>query len=727
MDEEKLASSDESINSCHTEQSAIMETAGSSRFRSCTSNMEGNGSELCFDSLCYISDHTGFYGTIKNSPSDFIVIEINTSGELVTDSTDSKVKENSNPEDIIQIKRQKTDTGTSETNTTPSAAGFVKEPERKNTEEANEALEQLECGESLYNLLNPFLGLDVQETLNDFASSVKSSFESPAEGNEPCELSLGPIPNKEDRAIIHSAVRQTFPFLVTFTKSTELLVKPNPDYRELCRLTSKEEADKFFLFLDAKAKNSRFTFQPDVCKEHRTSVHHFISRKFGKQVETKSFSEKGTDGLRRVSITVRFREKGGSSGKRQRTEEHTEMFTEFTLEKKNLETLEAISYLSSLLGVLPSDFSYAGIKDKKAITYQTMTVKKVTPERLLELKSKLEKKCMKIHNVFPTKRHLHLGQLMGNHFTILVRDIRNHTSDPAEDLYKKIEEAAHNIKVRGFVNYYGPQRFGKGQNMQSHKIGLALLKEEMVLAVKLFFTPEDCDDPVNKAKQYFLDTEDAKSALALMPEFKVRERMMLRALNRYGISHEGCIRGWLSIPHSMRIFYTHAYCSKVWNEAASYRIATYGMKVVEGDLVYRCKENHEISALGDRVHTVIATEEADNIYSIDQVVLPMPGYSIVYPSNQVGQWYKETLAKAGLESCKFRVSSLQMNIPGCYRHILKYPRNFLHELLVKDNHIQDQCAESETHQPSKALKLSFELDSSCYATVCLRELMKCNF
>lgn len=53
----------------------------------------------------------------------------------------------------------------------------------------------------------------------------------------------------------------------------------------------------------------------------------------------------------------------------------------FTLEKENLETLEAISYLSSVLGVLPSDFSYAGIKDKKAITYQSMVVKKVTPER----------------------------------------------------------------------------------------------------------------------------------------------------------------------------------------------------------------------------------------------------------------------------------------------------------------------------------------------------------
>lgn len=53
----------------------------------------------------------------------------------------------------------------------------------------------------------------------------------------------------------------------------------------------------------------------------------------------------------------------------------------FTLCKENLETLEAISYMAAALGILPSDFTYAGIKDKRAITYQSMVVKKVSPQR----------------------------------------------------------------------------------------------------------------------------------------------------------------------------------------------------------------------------------------------------------------------------------------------------------------------------------------------------------
>lgn len=36
------------------------------------------------------------------------------------------------------------------------------------------------------------------------------------------------------------------------------------------------------------------------------------------------------------------------------------------------------------------------------------------------------------------------------------------------------------FQARGFVNYYGPQRFGSGQSVQSDQVGLALLKEDMV-------------------------------------------------------------------------------------------------------------------------------------------------------------------------------------------------------------------------------------------------------
>lgn len=175
------------------------------------------------------------------------------------------------------------------------------------------------------------------------------------------------------------------------------------------------------------------------------------------------------------------------------------------------------------------------------------------------------------------------------------------------------------LQNRGFVNYYGPQRFGSGQSVLSDRVGLALLKEDFVSAAdepdvgkgasagtRVFFLwfrlvlfvssshqrramilpawPRDTSSrpvricslhsylanrrkkkiPLNLPLSHLSSppTDNAKESLAMMPFSKPRERLMLRALNRYGTGPEGCAQAWLSLPHSTRVFYPHAYCSR---------------------------------------------------------------------------------------------------------------------------------------------------------------------
>ncbi|NXA45041.1 PUS7L protein, partial [Nothocercus julius] len=689
-------------------------------------------------SFTYVTDHLGFRGTIKNAPSDFVVTEIEAPEPAPSGGRTESPRKPSEPPlgqgSWCPQQPKKLRAGPGAPHAGPAALPRPLEPSPAPAGSCLASLSTQHCerdpeptlspGEA--NILDSLLGKPLSELLNKFACELQAAWDS---GNvsdgSTREFSLGPVLDKKNRAALHSAIRQKFPFLVTVTKDTEMTVRGNANYKELCQLVSEKEANDFFKFLDTKLENSTFSFEPDGNKEHRKAIHHFISRKFGKLLETKSFILTNGKDKPNMSITVRFRERSWSkkrpSGDLQ---ENQELYTAFTLQKENLETLEAIGFLASELGILASDFSYTGIKDKKAITYQPMVVKKVTPERLKEIGSRMEKKGMRIHNIHSASQHLRLGQLKGNHFDIVVRDLKHHSHDTSTDLKERISEAIEKVEAKGFVNYYGPQRFGQGQNIHTDQIGLALLNEKMVEALRLFFTPEDNDDPVNKAKKYFLRTEDAKGTLTMLPEFKVREKMMLRALNRYGVNQEGCTKGWLNIPHSMRIFYVHAYCSRIWNEATSYRLRTYGSKVVEGDLVIS-EQSDESFSVNDRVHIVTASEESANKYSIHKVVLPMVGHSIKYPSNKVGQWYRERLFKDELQNCKFRVSPLQLNIPGCYRPILKNVQNltyFLEDsekgLRIEDNHLNESEA---------SLHISFDLDPSCYATVCLREIMKCEF
>ncbi|KAM6382709.1 pseudouridylate synthase PUS7L isoform 1-T2 [Alca torda] len=692
-------------------------------------------------SLSYLTGHAGFCGTIKNSPGDFVVTEIeapecslrDAPAEPPQKTSEAPLEQSSRC--LQPPKKLRTEPpgpcaagcggggAPSPSECHPSlAGGDCSASPDKNQREGEP---KLKPGLGEVSMLDSLLGKPMSELLSKFACDLKGAWDLENNGDSNTgEFSLGLILDKKKRADLHSAIRQNFPFLVTVTKGNEMIVKGNADYRELCQLVTEKETSDFFKFLDAKVENSTFSFEPDGNKEHRKIVHHFINRKFGKLLETKSFTVTDVNDQPNMSITVRFREKGWY-GKRSAggLQEKQNLYTAFTLQKENLETLEAIGFLAAELGVLPSDFSYTGIKDKKAITYQPMVVKKVTPERLKEIGSKMEKKGLRILNIHSACQHLRLGQLKGNHFDIVVRDLKCHSHDSSTDLKQRISEAMENVETKGFVNYYGPQRFGQGQNVQTDQIGLAFLNEKMVKAVKLFFTPEDTDDPVNNAKRYFLQTEDAKGALAMLPEFKVREKMLLRALNRYGVNHEGCTKGWLNIPHSMRIFYVHAYCSKIWNEAASYRLKIYGSKVVEGDLVFS-EESDESVSLNDKIHVVTAPEGSANKYSINQVVLPMVGHSIKYPSNKVGQWYHERLSNDELQMCKFRVSPLQLNIPGCYRPILKNVQNLSYFLEGSEKGIEIE--DNHLNESKVSLHISFDLDPSCYATVCLREIMKCD-
>uniref|UniRef100_H3B8X5 Pseudouridine synthase 7 like n=1 Tax=Latimeria chalumnae TaxID=7897 RepID=H3B8X5_LATCH len=702
--------------------------------------MEGSADDKAVStSLCFVSDHVGFQGTIKNFPSDFKVTEIDLSGRLVTQAisddsppepTKSAVEESvicSNCRKRLKAREEVCEANSlCKPNPLSKTSSASEASQTSEIADAHGTFENVATNEDaveeggLHALLEP----SVNEALEQFAFSVRKDQPSKSNAAEGApEFSLGLFPEKSQRARVHRAVRQKFPFLMTVTHQAGVTVKRDPHHTGLCQLVSEEEADGFFRFLDAKSRSATFTFRPDGDKEHRKTVHHFVSKHFGKLLETKSFSGATSSCEQGVAITVRFKVKNVSSKKRNAVDllDKEEIYTAFTLCKENMETLEALCCLASVLDVLPSDFSYAGIKDKRAITYQAIVVKKVTPENLHTV-TRISSTVYSVCTEQIVSHTLNWGLPINRRTLFYILKLCMLFWDTVHERGSYTPTCMH-THAKGFLNYYGPQRFGQGQNVQADHIGLALLKEEMVKAVKLLFEPEEGDDPVNRAKRHFLQTDDVKGALSLMPEFKVRERMILRALNRYGLNSEGCTRGWFSIPHSMRIFYVHAYCSKIWNEAASYRLQTYGQKAVEGDLVILDNVVEESSSQSNQVHVITAQEEASGVYTFSQVVLPMLGNSIQYPKNKVGELYHEALAREGLEACTFRIPILKLNVPGCYRRILAYPQNLIYQL-TEEGEINKKEDDDKLPVPHVSLDLSFQLDLSCYATVCLREIMK---
>lgn len=135
------------------------------------------------------------------------------------------------------------------------------------------------------------------------------------------------------------------------------------------------------------------------------------------------------------------------------------------LEKTNLSNLELVSLLRKHLDLEDHEVGIAGWKDKRAITRQWISLpqEKTAEERLVPLADKGIK-------ILEKRRHsnkLHIGHLLGNRFSVLVRQ-----PDPQAE--NRATAIVQHLQTHGLPNFYGPQRFGaRGDNP---KKGLALLR-----------------------------------------------------------------------------------------------------------------------------------------------------------------------------------------------------------------------------------------------------------
>ncbi|WP_033577321.1 tRNA pseudouridine(13) synthase TruD [Dickeya chrysanthemi] len=126
------------------------------------------------------------------------------------------------------------------------------------------------------------------------------------------------------------------------------------------------------------------------------------------------------------------------------------------LRKRGCNTVFVAEALAKFAGIPARSVSYAGLKDRHAVTEQWFCLHlpgKVDPEW-----SAFALEGCEILEAQRHRRKLRIGALRGNHFSLVLREISNRPD---------VENRLALIAARGVPNYFGSQRFGHdGNNLE---------------------------------------------------------------------------------------------------------------------------------------------------------------------------------------------------------------------------------------------------------------------
>ena len=497
-------------------------------------------------------------------------------------------------------------------------------------------------------------------------------------------------------------------------------------------------------------------------KDKRKKLHEKI-REFFPFLDSETIENKE---LKEKKIVIRYMTKENQFKRRKIFPEKNKNVLLFSLLKKNIDTIGALEYISRLLHRNQKMLKFAGNKDKRAITTQRISSYNTLPGEIISMtKNKRWNKNIEISNFSFSDKELRLGQLKGNQFCVCFRFIEG-----LKDIKNDLDLITKSLNDKGFVNYFGMQRFGIG-NIPTHIIGKCVIKK---MWKEAFINIISTDKMMEAMKQAGLETRDLykeifdledknkqmsiiSDILLILPKFSTESKLLINYKKTGKNSFQSSFK---SLSKQLQILYPHSYQSYIWNLTVSYRLKKYGRQLIIGDIVkkheslYQEKnqeedcdipdddnedknksEDNKIEKM-DKIFTDnfdYITEENINKFSFDDLVIPIVGYEIYYPKNDIKDYITELLKKDDLSFKDFEYQAINFNATGYFRKVVEKPLNKLTYEIVQhddpDDDLQTPYYNIEPHPQPKgskytSVRLIFQLPQSTYATMLFRELTK---
>lgn len=233
------------------------------------------------------------------------------------------------------------------------------------------------------------------------------------------------------------------------------------------------------------------------------------------------------------------------------------LYLHVLVKKKNMDHHTMTKHLTRFFSVREEDIGTAGIKDKKAITYQVASI--FNPKKNMRFSYAKPISHLEIWNLGKRKKGIVKGHLKGNAFEIKIRDV---------DFVANENEIKESLQTNKIFNYYGHQRFGCLRPINP-LVGYAILKKEHRKAIDLIIGTEWLDDrDENKFRRIWNEDNNAQKILDEWSNPPLHEKLILQWLSKRPNDYSGAVS---RLPKNLINLFKRSFISLLWNKYLSKR------------------------------------------------------------------------------------------------------------------------------------------------------------
>lgn len=411
-------------------------------------------------------------------------------------------------------------------------------------------------------------------------------------------------------------------------------------------------------------------------------------------------------------------------------------FTVAKITLTNWETNRFVKRLAKTLKMSRERIWFAGTKDKRAVTRQLFVIDSPTNKV-----AAVEIPDVEIEILGRSHQKLGFGAHRGNRFTIVIRGCADSNGNPMspDEAIAQIEQIrsklSDSLGEGNFPNWIGPQRFGSARPVTA-AVGREIISGNYQQAVDTYLGMEGIGEgeEVSAFRKAAREAKAVDELLEIIPTRLGYEREMLSHLAKRPDDYVGA---FLALPRNLQLMTIHALQSEAFNR--------YTLARIEAELPLASP------VLGDYVAPLNekGSADLDRKIQVDERTLPrisrncqkgrlavlgfLPGSQTELAGGQPGEVEANVLEEMGLKDCDWRVERIRrLTSKGSNRPLVSTFSDFIIDTvpIASDETLSERWKtgpqEGDRWHPEGAcVRFRFTLPPGSYATVFLREFMRC--